>query len=151
VHERFWEQLIEALYRTGRRAEALAEYRTVKQHLQEELGIDPGPGLQRLELMVLRGDPVEPRAQAVIVPAPAVPGPAPAITVAAGPSVPDRSDRPASGPDVLQLLLDAGLLQQDPEGFYQMNGLLQAMTGAAAHDRRARGARRAGTSRSTGE
>jgi DNA-binding SARP family transcriptional activator len=53
--ERFWEQLIEALYRSGRQAEALAEYRGVKDHLRDQLGIDPGPALQRLELAILRG------------------------------------------------------------------------------------------------
>ncbi|MEV7681213.1 BTAD domain-containing putative transcriptional regulator [Streptomyces sp. NPDC088341] len=54
--ERFSEQLIEALYRTGRQSEALTEYRSVKGRMKEELGIDPGPGLQRLELAILRGD-----------------------------------------------------------------------------------------------
>ncbi|WP_327070682.1 AfsR/SARP family transcriptional regulator [Kitasatospora sp. NBC_01302] len=58
VHERFWEQLIEALYRTGRRADALAEYRRVRDHLLEELGVDPGPALRRLELSILRGESV---------------------------------------------------------------------------------------------
>ncbi|WP_084653672.1 BTAD domain-containing putative transcriptional regulator [Nocardioides insulae] len=53
--ERFWEQLIEALYRTGRQAEALAEYRGIKGHLRDQLGIDPGPALRRLELAILRG------------------------------------------------------------------------------------------------
>jgi DNA-binding SARP family transcriptional activator len=58
--ERFWEQLIEALYRTGRQVEALAEYRSVKGHLRDQLGIDPGPVLQRLELTILRGESVVP-------------------------------------------------------------------------------------------
>ncbi|MBQ0987099.1 winged helix-turn-helix domain-containing protein [Streptomyces sp. F63] len=55
-HERFHEQLMEALYRTGRQAEALAEYRRVKQYLREELGVDPSPTLRRLELAILRGE-----------------------------------------------------------------------------------------------
>ncbi|RLU81546.1 AfsR family transcriptional regulator [Streptomyces griseocarneus] len=59
-HERFREQLIEALYRTGRQAEALAEYRGVKRYLREELGVDPGPALRRLELGILRGEPMGP-------------------------------------------------------------------------------------------
>ncbi|WP_367134169.1 MULTISPECIES: AfsR/SARP family transcriptional regulator [Streptomyces] len=59
-HERFREQLIEALYRSGRKADALAEYREVKRHLREELGVDPGPALQRLELRMLRGDSLGP-------------------------------------------------------------------------------------------
>ncbi|MFE7572041.1 BTAD domain-containing putative transcriptional regulator [Streptomyces sp. NPDC057539] len=60
--ERFSEQLIEALYRTGRQSEALSEYRSVKGRLKEELGIDPGPSLQRLELSILRGDDLGPLA-----------------------------------------------------------------------------------------
>ncbi|MCT2589678.1 AfsR/SARP family transcriptional regulator [Streptomyces sp. N2-109] len=55
-HERFWEQLIEALYRTGRQSEALGEYRRIKGHLLDELGVDPSPALQRLELQILRGE-----------------------------------------------------------------------------------------------
>ncbi|MFD7117672.1 BTAD domain-containing putative transcriptional regulator [Streptomyces sp. NPDC059922] len=60
--ERFSEQLIEALYRTGRQSEALSEYRSVKGRLKEELGVDPGPSLQRLELSILRGDDLGPLA-----------------------------------------------------------------------------------------
>ncbi|MFD3915978.1 BTAD domain-containing putative transcriptional regulator [Streptomyces sp. NPDC058603] len=60
--ERFSEQLIEALYRTGRQSEALSEYRSVKGRLKEELGVDPGPSLQRLELSILRGDDLGPPA-----------------------------------------------------------------------------------------
>ncbi|WP_236244759.1 AfsR/SARP family transcriptional regulator [Streptomyces sp. CC210A] len=59
-HERFHEQLIEALYRTGRQSEALTEYRRVKRYLREELGVDPSPGLRRLELAILRGDDLGP-------------------------------------------------------------------------------------------
>ncbi|MEV0279241.1 BTAD domain-containing putative transcriptional regulator [Streptomyces sp. NPDC050610] len=55
-HERFWERLIEALYRTGRQSDALAEYRTVKEYLSTELGVDPGPSLRRLEMTILRGE-----------------------------------------------------------------------------------------------
>ncbi|GIH73279.1 BTAD domain-containing putative transcriptional regulator [Sphaerimonospora thailandensis] len=55
-HERFHEQLIEALYRTGRQSEALAEYRRVKTYLLDELGVDPSPSLQHLERAILRGE-----------------------------------------------------------------------------------------------
>lgn len=54
--ERFWEQLIEALRRCGRQADALSEYRRVKEYLRDELGVDPGLRLQQLELAILRGD-----------------------------------------------------------------------------------------------
>ncbi|MFD4230530.1 BTAD domain-containing putative transcriptional regulator [Streptomyces sp. NPDC058545] len=57
-YERFHEQLIEALYRTGRQAQALAEYRRVKEFLLKELGVDPSPALQKLELAILRGEEV---------------------------------------------------------------------------------------------
>ncbi|MEV7569198.1 BTAD domain-containing putative transcriptional regulator [Streptomyces tanashiensis] len=56
AHERFAEQLIEALYRTGRQTEALAEYHRVKGHLRERLGVDPRAELRRLELAILRGE-----------------------------------------------------------------------------------------------
>ncbi|MEN8655597.1 BTAD domain-containing putative transcriptional regulator [Streptomyces sp. 21So2-11] len=59
-YERFHEQLIEALYRTGRQAEALAEYRRVKEYLLDELGVDPSPTLQKLELAILRGEDMGP-------------------------------------------------------------------------------------------
>ncbi|MFF3392496.1 BTAD domain-containing putative transcriptional regulator [Streptomyces sp. NPDC002669] len=55
-HERLHEQLIEALYRTGRQTQALAEYRRVKEFLLDELGVDPSPALQQLELAILRGE-----------------------------------------------------------------------------------------------
>jgi DNA-binding SARP family transcriptional activator len=60
-HERFREQLIEALYRSGRQADALAEYRAVKEYLREELGIFPGAGLRQLEMTILRGEEMAPR------------------------------------------------------------------------------------------
>lgn len=58
LHERFTGQLMEALCRAGRRAEALAEYRRAKEHLADQLGVDPGPALRDLELTILRGEPL---------------------------------------------------------------------------------------------
>ncbi|GHD32302.1 hypothetical protein GCM10007147_35730 [Nocardiopsis kunsanensis] len=52
--ERYWEQLIEALYRSGRTTEALNEYRKVHEYLTTELGIEPRQSLQELHLQVLR-------------------------------------------------------------------------------------------------
>ncbi|MFF2011599.1 BTAD domain-containing putative transcriptional regulator [Streptomyces sp. NPDC058195] len=71
-HERLHEQLIEALYRTGRQTQALAEYRRVKEFLLDELGVDPSPALQQLELAILRGEDLGPGAgvlEGVVVPA----------------------------------------------------------------------------------
>jgi DNA-binding SARP family transcriptional activator len=56
THERFSEQLVEALHRTGRQAEAIAELHRIKKYLRTELGVDPGRSLQRLELAILRGE-----------------------------------------------------------------------------------------------
>jgi DNA-binding SARP family transcriptional activator/Tfp pilus assembly protein PilF len=49
--------LVLALYRAGRRGEALAAFQRAKTQLAEQLGMDPGAELQRLELAVLRDDP----------------------------------------------------------------------------------------------
>jgi predicted ATPase/DNA-binding SARP family transcriptional activator len=54
--ERLWEFLITALYRAGRQADALATYQRVRNRLSEELGLEPGPALQRLEQRILRHD-----------------------------------------------------------------------------------------------
>ncbi|MER8040691.1 BTAD domain-containing putative transcriptional regulator [Streptomyces hydrogenans] len=60
AHERFAEQLMTALYRLGRQTEALAEYRRVKEHLRDRLGVDPRAELQGLELAILRGEQLGP-------------------------------------------------------------------------------------------
>ncbi|WP_052360421.1 AfsR/SARP family transcriptional regulator [Kutzneria albida] len=55
--ERFWAQLMVALHRSGRQAEALEAYRTVSRLLAEELGVGPGERLRALHQAVLRDDP----------------------------------------------------------------------------------------------
>ena len=54
--EKLWEQLVLALYRSGRQSEALAAYQRMRTLLQDELGIDPSVRLRELEAAVLRQD-----------------------------------------------------------------------------------------------
>jgi DNA-binding beta-propeller fold protein YncE len=49
-------QLMLALYRSGRQAEALETYRRARRAFSEELGIEPGPRLRELEGAILRHD-----------------------------------------------------------------------------------------------
>ncbi len=53
LRERIWGQLVLALYRSGRQADALRAYGELKANLADELGIDPSPALQRLEEAML--------------------------------------------------------------------------------------------------
>ena len=55
--ERFWEQLMLALYRAHRPAEALAAYHRARRTFDEELGIEPGPALRALQRRILAADP----------------------------------------------------------------------------------------------
>jgi DNA-binding SARP family transcriptional activator len=57
LRERLRGQLILALYRAGRQAEALEAYRETRRVLVEELGIEPSPELRELEQAILRQDP----------------------------------------------------------------------------------------------
>ena len=71
LRERLRGQLMLALYRCGRTAEALQVYRHARQTMVEELGIEPGESLQRLEHAILNADPALdlPAAPVVIQPA----------------------------------------------------------------------------------
>jgi DNA-binding SARP family transcriptional activator/tetratricopeptide (TPR) repeat protein len=58
LREHLQGQLMLALYRCGRQAEALAAYRAARLSLVDELGIEPSVGLQRMEQAILAQDPV---------------------------------------------------------------------------------------------
>jgi class 3 adenylate cyclase len=58
LRERPRRQLMLALYRSGRQAEALDAYRGARRALVEELGLEPSEELRQLEQAILRQDPV---------------------------------------------------------------------------------------------
>ena len=71
LRERLRAQLMLALYRSARQADALSAYRAARRELSEDLGLEPSAELRRLEQSILRQDPAldAPR------PPPAAPGP----------------------------------------------------------------------------
>jgi predicted ATPase/DNA-binding SARP family transcriptional activator len=54
--EQLWALLMTALYRVGRQADALAAYRRARQHLVDQLGVEPGSRLRELESSILDHD-----------------------------------------------------------------------------------------------
>jgi len=57
LRERLREQLMLALYRSGRQADALESYRAVRALLVHELAVEPSPQLRQLQLAILAQDP----------------------------------------------------------------------------------------------
>ena len=93
LRERLWAQFILALYRGGRQADALRAGAEVRRVLRDELGIEPGPVLRRLEADVL--------AQAPHL-APLLPdGPSPAPVATRAPAVPAYVEIVGAGPPEL--------------------------------------------------
>ncbi|MEV1145289.1 BTAD domain-containing putative transcriptional regulator [Micromonospora sp. NPDC049799] len=106
VREPLRHQLMLALFRSGRQAEALAAYRDVDELLREEYGLEPGEELRELHRRILRADPT------LLLPAatsptptdaqpPPVPVPSPRLPVPARtplPAVPSAASRPATVP-----------------------------------------------------
>ncbi|MGW6535565.1 AfsR/SARP family transcriptional regulator [Streptomyces sp. NPDC055051] len=78
LREKLHGQLIQALYWSGRQAEALEAFRTARRYLAEELGLEPSRELRDLEAAILAGE-LPPPAAARPAPAPvravATPGP----------------------------------------------------------------------------
>ncbi len=65
-HETFWAQLVTALHRSGRRADALRTYRIVHDRFVEELGIEPGTRLRQAQQDALGAEAGEPARPAVV-------------------------------------------------------------------------------------
>lgn len=57
LRERFGEQLMLALYRSGRQADAIGVYYRVRDRLDDDLGLDPGPGMRARLAEILRQEP----------------------------------------------------------------------------------------------
>lgn len=57
LNERLSQQLMIALYRSGRQTSALAVYRRIRARLIEELGLQPSPNLRHCEWAILSHDP----------------------------------------------------------------------------------------------
>ncbi|MCL2585328.1 MAG: tetratricopeptide repeat protein [Streptosporangiales bacterium] len=91
LREGLWLLLMRALDGAGRHAEALETYGQARTVIADELGVEPGPGLQSLYTDLLAADGPPPRA----VPTQRKPAPAPRAAAPAGPALPVPAQLPA--------------------------------------------------------
>lgn len=93
-----------ALYRSGRRADALASYRRLDRRWREEFGGDPGPKLRDLHQRMLHDDP------ALSVPASPEGTHYPAAVIDAGSPAASTSTMPRDNPDFTGRTVELGML-----------------------------------------
>ncbi|MEU8168287.1 BTAD domain-containing putative transcriptional regulator [Micromonospora sp. NPDC049004] len=111
VRERLRHQLMLALYRSGRQAEALAAYREFGDLLREEYGIEPGEVLQELHRRILRSDPT----LAVAKPSTEPETPPPVAATAPEPETPRPVAATAPDPETPRpVVAPAGLIPTQP-------------------------------------
>jgi predicted ATPase/DNA-binding SARP family transcriptional activator len=117
LRERLRGQLMVALYRCGRQAEALDAYRQTRETLAEELGIDPSRVLQDLERAVLAQDPtldLAPSSDMVPSPLEAPARPEPTITPPASTPLPTSAETVAGEVRRMVTVLCLGVTASTP-------------------------------------
>ncbi|MGR4881926.1 AfsR/SARP family transcriptional regulator [Streptomyces sp. LARHCF249] len=133
LRERLHGQLMLALYRSGRRGDALTAYQQARAQLVHDLGLEPGPELIALHRRVLAGDPalLEPRAPRTEAGAQSVRRPASAPSGQAPPAQLPGSTPAFAGRSEVLRRLDAMLPATGtvPEGVVRI-GLLTGQGGA---------------------
>ncbi|MCF0092561.1 BTAD domain-containing putative transcriptional regulator [Micromonospora sp. MH99] len=128
VRERLRHQLMLALYRSGRQAEALAAYREFGDLLREEYGIEPGEVLQELHRRILRSDPT----LVVAKPSTEPETPPPVVATAPEPETPPPVVATAPEPETPRPVVATAPEPETPRPVVAPAGLIPTQPGPAA-------------------
>jgi DNA-binding SARP family transcriptional activator len=131
LRERLRGQLLLALYRTGRQAEAQHWYLEGRRALAEELGLDPGPALQELWRRILTQDPLLAPPAPVEASKPPVRRERKLVTVLICDLAGRTGPAPERDPEDLEMQLDANLAMVSAI-LERFGGTLEALAGATA-------------------